>query len=75
MLTYPIEHELTRVSSPVLVMRGEADPIARRSWVRALANRAPRSRTAEVADARHLVMHARPRETAALLHELAEAAQ
>jgi pimeloyl-ACP methyl ester carboxylesterase len=74
MLTYPIEEELTRLSTPVLVMRGKADPIARRSWVRALANRAPGSRIAEVADARHLVMHARPRETAALLHELAEAA-
>ena len=71
MLAYRIEDEVARVCAPVLVIRGERDPIARDDWVRALAQRAPLGRAHAVNGARHLVMHAQPRRTADLLIQLA----
>lgn len=67
MLGYRIEEDLPRISVPVIVIRGVRDPIARRPWVAALAARTRWGRAVSVDGARHLVMHAQPQETAALI--------
>ncbi|MFF1573117.1 alpha/beta fold hydrolase [Leifsonia sp. NPDC058292] len=74
MLSYRIEDDLPRIPVPTLVLRGEHDPIAPEEWTRALASAGIRSRAETVAGARHLVQHARPRETAAALNALARVA-
>ena len=67
MLGYRIEDDLPKISIPVIVIRGVRDPIARRPWVAALAARTRWGRAVSVDGARHLVMHAQPHETAALI--------
>lgn len=64
MLRYRIEDDLPALDLPVAVVRGARDPIARDAWTRRLAALAPRGRFAVVPGAPHVVMHARPRETA-----------
>jgi pimeloyl-ACP methyl ester carboxylesterase len=75
MLAYRTEDDLPEIAVPTLVARGENDPIAPESWTRSLAAAGPLSRAETIAGGRHLVMHARPRETAAALSALAARAQ
>jgi pimeloyl-ACP methyl ester carboxylesterase len=72
MLAYRIEDELPLFSGPVAVIRGAHDPIARPAWVDALAGVSTAGAAQTVPDARHLVMHAQPELTDALLSALAE---
>jgi pimeloyl-ACP methyl ester carboxylesterase len=71
MLAYRTEDDLPAIGVPTLVLRGENDPIAPERWTRALAAEGSESWAETIAGARHLVMHAKPRETAAALNALA----
>ena len=56
MLTYPTEERIADVGVPVVVVRGEHDPIAPPRYVRELAARARDGRVAEVPDKGHVAM-------------------
>ncbi|WP_348787674.1 alpha/beta hydrolase [Leifsonia sp. NPDC080035] len=60
MLAYRLESELSAIAAPILLVRGARDPIARASWMRSLLALARTATMIEIADAPHVVMHARP---------------
>jgi pimeloyl-ACP methyl ester carboxylesterase len=60
MLGYRIEERIRDVAEPVLVLRGEHDPIAPARWVADLAAAAPRGTVAEVPGWGHNVMFPAP---------------
>jgi pimeloyl-ACP methyl ester carboxylesterase len=70
MIAYRIEDDLPQLNCPVLVIRGERDPIARADWVTTLSETAPIGAGRTVRGARHLAMHAKPEATDALLSAL-----
>ena len=57
MLAYRTDEAVEQVQCPVLVMRGESDPIARRAWCDDLARRAGGARLIEIAGAGHLLQY------------------
>ncbi|WP_382309490.1 alpha/beta fold hydrolase [Herbiconiux sp. UC225_62] len=57
MLAYRTEEAISGVACPVLVLRGENDPIARRGWCYDLAHRAADGELAEIAKAGHVLQH------------------
>lgn len=65
MLTYPLPARLAAVRAPVLVVRGQHDPLARREWCAALARSASEARLVEVRGERHVVHLTAPRRVAA----------
>ena len=69
MLAYRIDQRLPQVTAPVVVVRGQHDPIAPRGWIRELAEIAPRATEVEVDGAGHVVMYTRPAAVAALCRE------
>lgn len=64
MLRDRIEDRLPRVTAPVLVVRGERDPIAPQPWAERLAALAPRGRLAVVPGAAHTMNRYQPDELA-----------
>ncbi|WP_448629841.1 alpha/beta fold hydrolase [Cellulomonas soli] len=67
MLTYPIEERLTKVTAPVLLVRGEHDTVAPTVWLDRLAAAAPSARTAQVDGAAHAVIYDHSDEVATLV--------
>lgn len=59
MLGYRTEEAVVRLRSPLLVLRGDRDPVARRDWTDQLARLAPVGRFVEIPGA-HVVMYTRP---------------
>lgn len=57
MLAYRTEQAIGDVACPVLVVRGEHDPIARRGWCYDLAHRAVDGGLVEIAGAAHALQH------------------
>ncbi|GAB2452845.1 pimeloyl-ACP methyl ester carboxylesterase [Conyzicola lurida] len=57
MRDYPTESAIAGVRHPVLVVRGENDPIADADWCASLARRAPDGRVATIPGSRHNVVH------------------
>lgn len=55
MLEYPLECRISDLRMPVLILRGEHDPVAGSAWCRLLRDRAPRSALREVSGGRHVV--------------------
>jgi pimeloyl-ACP methyl ester carboxylesterase len=72
MMTYPIEQQLPKVRAHTLVIRGEHDAVAPRSWVEQIGRLVPSSRLWEMPGAAHSVMHAHAEEVARLCVEHAE---
>lgn len=64
MLRDRIEDRLPRVRAPVLVVRGERDPIAPEPWAERLAGLAPDGRLVTVPGAAHTLNHYQPDELA-----------
>lgn len=62
MMTYPILERVALISSPVLVVRGAKDPIARSAWCHELAHAASAGQCVEIAGQAHVVQHGAPRE-------------
>ncbi|MET0714070.1 MAG: alpha/beta fold hydrolase [Mycetocola sp.] len=67
MLGYRTEERLPLVSVPVLVLRGERDPIAPHGWSARLTETARDGRLVEVPGAAHVVQHTRARDVAGIL--------
>lgn len=67
MLGHRIEDRITQVTSPVVVVRGERDPVVPRRWARRLAALAPRGTDVEVPGGAHACHHSHPELVAELL--------
>jgi pimeloyl-ACP methyl ester carboxylesterase len=57
MMEYPLERTVERVRCPVLVLRGDRDPVAGAPWCRELAARAPQGSFVEIEGQPHVVQH------------------
>ncbi|WP_309123767.1 alpha/beta hydrolase [Arthrobacter sp.] len=64
MVSHRLEDALPRVACPVVLMRGERDPIVPTDWLQRLAAANPNSVIVEVPDVPHILMFSRPAETA-----------
>ena len=71
MLEYPTHIAITDLTQPVLVLRGENDPIADASWCESLRGRAADGAVVTIADNRHNVVHSDPSASAAAIIEFA----
>nr|WP_325209807.1 alpha/beta fold hydrolase [Salinibacterium sp.] len=67
MMDYPTEERIRDVACPVLVLRGERDPIAHPEFCRQLAATAPRGRMLQLPNHAHVLQHSAPRSVAAAL--------
>lgn len=67
MRDYPTERAVATVMHPVLILRGEHDPIANQAWCSMLSDAAPDGRVATIAKSRHNVPHSNPVATAAAI--------
>ncbi len=73
-----IEDQAPRVRAPVLVVRGEHDPICRAEWARDLTSLFPKGRFVEIPQVAHTLCYTAPvalaQLTRAFMREMAEAA-
>lgn len=67
MLSHPLEDRVAALTVPLLVIRGEKDPIAGRDWTRRLRDLAPVSRCIEVPGKHHVVQQSAPRAVASAI--------
>ena len=67
MLDYPTHERIVDVQHPVLVLRGEWDPIARGPWSLWLSQQARRGRLATIPQRHHNVIHSEPDGTGAAI--------
>lgn len=67
MLRYPIEDRTPLLRMPLLVIRGDRDPIAGLEWARRLRDRAAHGALVVVPRSRHLVQHSAPAAVAGAL--------
>ena len=74
-LRNPIDGELGRVSAPVLVLRGEHDPIAPQEACERMAAELPHGRLAVVPGAGHALNWSRPRDAARAIRAWLEEAE
>lgn len=65
MLGYRLEEAVPALPHPLLVVRGERDPIAPRGWTEQVCRAAPDARLIEVPGAGHVVMWSHPEEVGA----------
>ncbi|AWB89374.1 alpha/beta fold hydrolase [Salinibacterium hongtaonis] len=72
MMRYPTLERVREVSCPVLVIRGEKDPVAREGFSRQLANAAPNGSLLQMPGHAHIVQHSAPRSVAAAIARFAE---
>ena len=61
------EREVSRMACPLLIVRGERDPLCPQDWAEELARLAPRGRLAVVRGAAHAAHYTHPSELAALV--------
>ena len=59
-----MEKRLSRIGQPVLVVRGELDPICRREWARNIAERLPRGSYVEIHGVAHTMVFTAPAQLA-----------
>jgi pimeloyl-ACP methyl ester carboxylesterase len=64
MVNHKLEEALPLVTCPVVLMRGERDPIVPSDWLERLAAANPNSTIVEVPGVPHVLMYSRPAETA-----------
>jgi 2-hydroxy-6-oxonona-2,4-dienedioate hydrolase len=67
-----LEDRLPRITRPVLVVRGAADPIASQTWVEEVAALLPAGRWAVIPGAAHAINYSAPVQLAGLIHSLIE---
>jgi len=67
MLSYPIEQRVAELAMPLLVIRGEHDPVAGLSWCRRLAARAGDAAVVMIPRAHHVAQHTAPRAVASAI--------
>lgn len=66
LLDHPLEDRLAAFPRPALVVRGTRDPIVSHDWARALADRLPQGRLAEVEGVAHTMNYFAPEKLAAV---------
>ena len=66
MLRYPTLRRIAELATPVLVVRGTRDPIARRDWVQRVTRAARQGALVEAAGPHHVQQHA-PEDVAAAI--------
>ncbi len=66
-LDHAIEERVAQVAVPVLVIRGERDPVVPHHWARQVADSAPQGSFTEVVGGAHACHHGRPQAVADLL--------
>lgn len=64
MVAYPVEDRLAELEMPVLLMRGEHDPIAGLAWCRRLRDRAPSAALVSIPGRYHVAQFSSPRAVA-----------
>ncbi|MCX6498843.1 MAG: alpha/beta hydrolase [Arthrobacter sp.] len=64
MMDYRLEDEVGGITAPILVLRGENDPVATTGWCRRLAARASAAQFLEIKGTGHVVQHTRAVEVA-----------
>jgi|GEM_PF-5423113 len=67
MRDYPTHLRMSDVSHPLLVIRGENDPIAKAQWCDWLLQQVREGNLATVPGARHGIVHSHPEATAAAI--------
>ena len=67
MLAYPIEQRVARLTVPLLIVRGERDPIAGPDWCRLLRDRAPVASLVHIPGRPHNAQRSAPRAVAAAI--------
>lgn len=67
MLSYPIEQRVADLVAPLLIIRGEHDPIAGLSWCRRLAARARDAAVVMIPGAHHVAQHTAPKAVASAI--------
>jgi 2-hydroxy-6-oxonona-2,4-dienedioate hydrolase len=67
-----IEERLPAINRPVLVVRGEMDPIASQVWVQEVAARLPKGRWSVIPGVAHALNYSAPAQLAGLIQELIE---
>lgn len=72
MISFPLEDRLPLIQANTLVIRGEHDAVAPRDWVTRVGRLLPHSRSWEMPDSAHSVMHAHADEVARLCVAFAE---
>jgi pimeloyl-ACP methyl ester carboxylesterase len=72
MRDYPIEKAITEIVQPVLIVRGENDPIANAAWCASLAARSRDGRVVTIPRHRHNVLYSGPEATAAAILAFSE---
>ncbi|MCE0538216.1 alpha/beta hydrolase [Kineosporia rhizophila] len=70
MLGYPLPERLAKVLVPVVLIRGEHDPIAPARFLHRLAEQVPDAEVLEIPHARHLAMAVHPEPVAAVCRRL-----
>lgn len=64
MMSYPTMERVAHLHVPVLVLRGERDPVAGSDWSRRLSRAAADGRLAEIPGCGHVVQHLQPKAVA-----------
>jgi pimeloyl-ACP methyl ester carboxylesterase len=67
MLAYPIEHRVSLLACPLLIVRGAHDPIAGLEWCRLLRERAGEAAVVLIPRGHHVVQHSAPRAVASAI--------
>lgn len=67
MLAYPIEERITRLTAPLLIIRGASDPIAGLRWCRLLRQQASNAALVLVPGHHHVVQQSAPRAVASAI--------
>jgi len=67
MLAYPIEQRVVRLTVPLLIIRGERDPIAGPEWCRLLRDSAPTASLVHIPGRPHNAQRSAPRAVAAAI--------
>ena len=75
MIDYPTHLAIDEIRHPVLLMRGENDPIADAAWCESLRGRAHDATLATIPEQRHNVVHSNPAAAAAAIIDFATIAR
>ena len=71
MLDYPTHERISGYAGPLLILRGENDPVAPQDWTDALAANVDGATVKSIPGARHNVIHSHPGEVAARIAKFA----
>lgn len=71
----PVEQKLPRIAAPVLVVRGQRDPICRLPWAAEVARRLPQGSLVEIPAVAHTLVYTAPEQLARITRQFLEEAR